>query len=42
VRRARNRAAEADLVLWLADAEGEQIAPREQRTGLAGAQQDRS
>jgi tRNA modification GTPase len=27
VRRARNRAAEADLVLWLADAEGEQIAP---------------
>src|SRR4030088_2970888 len=27
VRRARTRAAEADLVLWLADAEGEQIAP---------------
>ena len=42
VRRARARAAEADLVLWLADAANEKIRSRGRGAGLAGAQQDRS
>ena len=41
VRRARARAAEADLVLWLADGEGGKIDHDGHRAGLAGAQQDR-
>ena len=42
VRRARARAAEADLVLWLADAADAEIRSRRRGAGLAGAQQDRS
>ena len=43
VRRARARAAEADLVLWLADAASAEVDPHEgSGAGLAGAQQDRS
>ena len=42
VRRARARAAEADLVLWLADAQHERNSRRGRCAGLAGAQQDRS
>ena len=42
VRRARARAAEADLVLWLADAQRREDSVRRRCAGLAGAQQDRS
>ena len=42
VRRARARAAEADLVLWLADAHAGEIPNGGCCAGLAGAQQDRS
>ena len=42
VRRARARAAEADLVLWLADAHAGEIPHAGCCAGLAGAQQDRS
>ena len=41
VRRARARAAEADLVLWLADAQQHRDSGRGRCAGLAGAQQDR-
>ena len=42
VRRARARAAEADLVLWLVDGRAGGDRSRRRRAGLAGAQQDRS
>ena len=42
VRRARARAAEADLVLWLADASQAADRSTGRGAGLAGAQQDRS
>ncbi len=42
VRRARARAADADLVLWLARLAGRGNPARGHYTGLAGAQQDRS
>ena len=42
VRRARARAAEADLVLWLVDARHEMVCPKGRRAGVGGAQQDRS
>ena len=42
VRRARARAAEADLVLWLADARKRRSSIDGRGAGLAGAQQDRS
>ena len=42
VRRARARAAEADLVLWLADPQRGRSFAAGRRAGLAGAQQDRS
>ena len=41
VRRARARAAEADLVLWLADTAARDSRSRGRGAGLAGAQQDR-
>ena len=41
VRRARARAAEADLVLWLADCSRPKVRARGRGAGLAGAQQDR-
>ena len=40
VRRARARAAEADLVLWLVDAEHEEDLQRRRSAGLDRAQQD--
>ncbi len=42
VRRARARAAEADLVLWLVDAQQEEASARRRGAGLDRAQQDRS
>ena len=42
VRRARARAADADLVLWLADSPQASDPARWGRAGLEGAQQDRS
>ena len=42
VRRARARAADADLVLWLADLSRSRDPGRGDRAGLVGAQQDRS
>ena len=42
VRRARARAADADLVLWLADVSTGGDRARRRRAGLDGAQQDRS
>ena len=42
VRRARARAAEADLVLWLTDSSNAESLASRSGAGLAGAQQDRS
>ena len=42
VRRARARAAEADLVLWLVDAPAGEKSAARRRAGMDGAQQDRS
>ena len=42
VRRARARAAEADLVLWLVDAQQREDLQRRRGAGMDGAQQDRS